>query len=103
MKINRKKLVKIFVNKWVLVTLFVLVFQLFFTEYNIFQHVRLRENVKELQKDKKYYLDEIKKDSLLLKQLENPNLREKYGREHYLMKKDNEDIWLIVDEKQVTE
>jgi cell division protein FtsB len=103
MKINRKKLVKIFVNKWFLVTLFVLVFQLFFTEYNIFQHIRLRENVKELQKEKGYYLNEIEKDSLLMKQLQDPGQLEKYGREHYLMKKENEDIWLIVKEQKDTE
>lgn len=52
----------------------------------------------QLEKDKIYYINKIKEDSSKLYELktDSKNL-EKFAREQYLMKKDNEDIFIIVD------
>ncbi len=52
-----------------------------------------------LQESKKYYEQQITATRQELEQLKtNPALLEKYAREKYLMKRDNEDLFLIRDE-----
>ena len=54
-----------------------------------------------LEDQKEYYIDEIKKDEAAINTLQNDTvLLEKYAREKYFMKKDNEDVYLIVREKE---
>ena len=53
-----------------------------------------------MEKDKIYYYEKIKIDSRKLEELrtDRENL-EKFAREQYLMKKDNEDIFIVKDEQ----
>jgi hypothetical protein len=55
--------------------------------------------LKDLRDKKAYYLNEIEKDRKATYEL-NTNMKtlEKFAREKYLLKKDNEDIFLIVKE-----
>jgi hypothetical protein len=55
--------------------------------------------MKDLNKEKEYYIQEIKKDRQTSIELQT-NLRnlEKYAREKYLMKKETEDIFLVIQE-----
>lgn len=52
-----------------------------------------------LEEEKKYYIERIKEDSAKLHQLKTDaeNLEE-FAREQYYMKKDDEDIYIIVEE-----
>ena len=53
-----------------------------------------------LEKQKKYYLSEIEEDSIELYQLQNnKEEQERFAREKFLMKKDNEDIFIIRKKK----
>ena len=50
--------------------------------------------------EKQYYISEIEKDRQATFELMTDTLTlEKFGREQYLMKRDNEDIYLIVDKE----
>ncbi len=52
----------------------------------------------ELKREKRYYQREIRKTKAELKELfADEQSLEKFAREHYYMKKDNEDIWLVQD------
>jgi cell division protein FtsB len=55
----------------------------------------LNKQLDELEDNKKYYQDEIKKDEENIKLLKNPDQIEKYAREKYYMKRDSEDIYII--------
>jgi cell division protein FtsB len=58
--------------------------------------------LKELQVSKAWYEKEIAKESIEAEQLKtNPATIEKYARENYLMKRDNEDIFLITEKPDV--
>jgi cell division protein FtsB len=58
--------------------------------------------LKELQISKAWYQKEIAKESIEAEQLKtNPATIEKYARENYLMKRDNEDIFLIPEKPEV--
>jgi cell division protein FtsB len=55
----------------------------------------LNKQIDELQDNKKYYQDEIKKDKENIKLLKNQYQVEKYAREKYYMKKDSEDVYIV--------
>lgn len=58
-------------------------------------------NLKQLEKDRVYYLEQIKTDSARLQELRtNDKNLEKFAREQYLMKKDNEDIFIVIDKSK---
>jgi cell division protein FtsB len=71
---------------------------LFFDRYDLFSQLEQRKELKKLQTDRDYYKSEIEKNSKDLKELQtNPVTLEKYAREKYLMKKDDEEIFVIID------
>ena len=82
-------------NKYVWVLLFFCAWMLFLDNYSYFDHRILDTEIDELEDNKTYYEDEIRKDEQSIKLLKNPDQIEKYAREKYYMKKDSEDIYLI--------
>jgi cell division protein FtsB len=65
----------------------------------ITSHFREKGELLKLQQSKKYYEQQIAATKQELEQLKtNPALLEKYAREKYLMKRDNEDLFLIREE-----
>ncbi|HET6767204.1 MAG TPA: septum formation initiator family protein [Chitinophagaceae bacterium] len=89
-------------NKYFLsITAFV-VWILFFDPRDVFTQMEHRRELKELQVSKAWYQKEIAKESVEAEQLRsNPATIEKYARENYLMKRDNEDIFIIPEKPVV--
>lgn len=88
-------------NKYAITILVFGVWMLFFDNNNFIAQVRLNRTLHELEMEKEYYLSEIEKDRLATYELMTDTITlEKFGREQYLMKRDNEDIYLIVDEEE---
>ena len=87
---------KPFKNKYI-ITLVGFAFWIFFIDdYNLIKQYQLQKNVEGLKSQKAYYLSEIEKDSTELYHLKNTKeAQEKFAREKFLMKKDNEDIFII--------
>lgn len=91
-------------NRYVLVIIFFAIWMIFIDNYSLyFEHPILNKEIKELEENKAYYIQEIKKDSTSIKQLKNPDQTEKYAREQYYMKRENEDIYIIEFEEDVPE
>ncbi|MGM8361385.1 FtsB family cell division protein [Flavobacterium sp. ARAG 55.4] len=82
-------------NKYMWSLSFFAVWMLFLDNYSYFDHRVLDNQIQELEDNKTYYQEEIKKDEAQIKQLKNPEQIEKYAREKYYMKKDSEDIYII--------
>ncbi len=79
--------------------LFVL-WMLFFDEYNFFMQRRLEKQIRDTEEKIAFYEKEIKKLSEEYEQLsKNTDAIERYGREHYFLKKDNEDIFVLIEKK----
>ena len=79
-----------------LIIFFGLIF--FFDENNLVERVGNLNQIHQLERDKIYYINKIKQDSAKLNELRTANRNlEKFAREQYLMKKKNEDIFIIVD------
>mgnify|MGYP000890604300 FL=1 len=68
---------------------------IFLDNTSYFDHRVLNKELDELEVNKKYYQDEIKRDEEDIKRLKNPDQIEKYAREKYYMKRDSEDIYII--------
>lgn len=82
-------------NKYFLVSVFFCVWMLFLDNYSYLDHRVLNKEINELEDNKTYYQEEIKKDISHIKKLKNPAQIEKYAREKYYMKRENEDIYII--------
>ena len=93
-----KKILSFFVNKYFLTTLAFVVWLVFFDSNSFVERNKLQEKLDLLNLEKRFYLDEIKRDSTLAKQLISDSSQlEKFARERYLMKKDKEDVYLVID------
>ena len=92
------KLPPILKNKFILVTLILVVWVAFFDSNNWIKQSKLKSEIEDLKKQKNYYQYEIEKDSVALFNLtNNQETQEKFAREKYLMKKENEDIIVIIN------
>ena len=98
---GRYPLLKILGNRYVLVILFVGVWWFLLDNYSYFENRVLDKKIEELEENKRYYIQEIKKDSISIKQLNNTDQTEKYAREKYYMKRDNEDVYIIEFEDSI--
>jgi len=88
-------------NKYFITLFIFLVWMLFFDNNNFIAQFRLNRTLNDLEMEKDYYLTEIEKDRQATFELITDTLTlEKFGREQYLMKRDNEDIYLIVEEEE---
>jgi cell division protein FtsB len=98
--ISMKRLINLFKNKFFLVTLAFVVWMIFFDKNDLFSQYEYRTQVNKLKKERDFYkaqTDQVNKE--LTELTSNPQQLEKFAREKYLMKKDNEDVYLIVPEK----
>ena len=94
-----KRLIELFRNKYLLCALAFVVWMLFFDRNDMLSQYEYSSEVSKLKDEKAFYEQEtnqVKKD---LKELtSNLKMAEKFAREKYVMKKDNEDVFVIVEE-----
>ncbi|MFT3682983.1 MAG: septum formation initiator family protein [Ferruginibacter sp.] len=87
-------------NKYLLAGTFFLVWMLFFDPKDIGNVISKKSKYHELQVSEEHLADKITETKQELNQLKtSAQTIEKYAREKYLMKKDNEDLFLVTDEK----
>ncbi len=80
---------------WVItIAVFVLVVAVF-DKNNLIEAWRLRQKINELEAQKEYYQQKITEDSTILEHLRDDDFLERYAREHYLMKRKDETIYLL--------
>ena len=95
-----KRLIDLFKNKFFIVTVAFIVWMLFFDKNDLVSQYEYRQQVNTLKEERDFYTKETEKVSKDLDELtSNPQKLEKFAREKYLMKKDNEDVFVIVKEK----
>jgi cell division protein FtsB len=86
-------------NKYFLSVAAFAIWMLFFDRNDMVSQYEYRSEVNKLQEEKDFYVKEI---SLVKKDLNelntNLNTAEKFAREKYFMKKDNEDVFVIIKE-----
>ena len=89
-----------FRNKFLLTAAGFMVWMLFFDHNNIFVQLERTGELNELKDTKHYYEMQVSATQKELDELQsNAASIEKAAREKYLMKKDNEDLFVVVEEK----
>lgn len=95
-----KKILQVLKNKYFITILVFTVWMTAIDKNNIISQFKLNNELYDLQRKKEYYLKEIEKDKQAIYELNtNINTLEKFAREKYLLKRENEDIFIIVKEK----
>ena len=84
------------INPFVVAGLLLALWMLWPADYNIWRHLRLQQELETRVAEKKALEQAIKHTEQDLKELENEKeLLERYAREQFLMKEDNEELYLI--------
>jgi cell division protein FtsB len=83
-------------NKFLLATAAFIVWMLFFDRNDVFTQIQRRSELNELKQSKAYFEKQIAENKKFSNDLQfNAQAIEKYAREKYLMKRDNEDLFII--------
>ncbi|TKC07165.1 FtsB family cell division protein [Pedobacter frigoris] len=93
------RLLELISNKYFLSVATFVVWMLFFDKNDVIAQYEYRSEVNKLQEEKDFYTKEIATVKKDLNELNtNLNTAEKFAREKYFMKKDNEDVFVIIKE-----
>lgn len=86
-------------NKYLIVLAGFIVWILFFDGNNLMQHRKNLAELEQLESQVKFYKHKIEADKRKLYELQtNDENLEKFAREQFLMKKADEDVFVIVEE-----
>ncbi len=90
-------ILKILKNKYFLVVIGLVVWLLYFDKNDVFTQFELITKCNKLNTEKEYYITEIEKNKKEILELQtNKKSLETFAREKYLMKRDNEDVFVFV-------
>ncbi|WP_378185023.1 septum formation initiator family protein [Aquimarina sp. W85] len=95
---NKPALIPVFAilfNKYVLIILVFVIWMLFLDTNSWLIHRELDGEIQELKNNREYYIKEIIKDQKDIKVLKDSSELEKFARETYFMKRDDEEIYII--------
>ncbi|MCE3228810.1 MAG: Septum formation initiator [Bacteroidetes bacterium] len=88
---------KIIKNKYFLTCIGIVTWLLFFDRNDVFTQMELIQKCRKLNNERNYYITEIENNKTALTDLQtNKKSLETLAREKYLMKKDNEDVFVFV-------
>ena len=90
-----------FKNKYFIFLAIVFAWMVFFDKHQFHQVWGLSQKVNQMEADRDYYIEQIKQTKEDKRDLQL-NI-EKYAREHYYMKKDNEDVFIFEEEEEESE
>ena len=86
---------KIATNIYVVILTVFIVWMLFFDENSYLTHREFNKEIDKLEVWIAYHENKIEQDKKTIRKLQNPVQLQRYAREKYLMKKEDEDIYII--------
>ena len=87
-------------NRYIYAIMVFLIIILFFDQFNVFEQIRMHKTLKDQEQQIEFYKQEIANEKQLLEDLQNDTATmERVARENYMMKRDNEVIYLIETQK----
>ena len=87
---------KILKNKYFIVIVVLISWLFYFDKNDVFTQYELVQKCNKLNAERDYYIAEIEKNKLEINELQNNSKSlETFAREKYLMKKDDEDVFVF--------
>jgi cell division protein FtsB len=90
-----QSLKKYLFNRYILILIGFGVWMYFFDDNSVLIHQELNQDINKLETSIEFYQKEIKKDKKIIDDHKDSEKLERYARETYRMKKDNETIYII--------
>ena len=88
-------------NKYLITFVIFLIWIFFIDTFDILTQIKMKQELNQLKKQEEFYKYEIEKDSTMLYNLNNDTQeQERFARERFLMKKENEDLFIIREKKE---
>jgi len=88
--------IKPFLNKYLITIVVFLAFVIFVDENNVIRRVQYEMKIRELKQEIRHYRKLSEESESKLKKLHSSNAElERVAREDYLMKKPNEDVYIV--------
>jgi len=88
-------------NKYLITFVVFLVWIFFIDKFDIITQIKMNKEFKQLKEQQEFYKSEVEKDSTIIYNLNNnPEEQERFARERFLMKKDNEDLYIVREKKK---
>jgi len=94
-KISENKYFKFFTNLYVITSLLFLFWMIFMDTNSLIFHKELNNEIRDLTEQRNKLKIEIEKDKKLINDLNDIDNYEKFARENFYMKKDDEEIYII--------
>ena len=94
-KFKNNKIVKVITNIFVLILIPFIIWMFFFDENSYLVHRKFDKEIHDLESTISFYKKKIAEDKAVIKNLKDSLQLERFAREKYLMKKENEDIYII--------
>ena len=96
-----KRLFDLIKNKFFLATVAFIIWMIFFDKNYLFSQYEYHQQLSKLKQEQEFYKAQTAQVNKDLDELTSDKAKlEKFAREKYLMKKDNEDVFVIVHEKK---
>lgn len=97
---RQSKLFKVISNKYFITIVIFMGLMIFSPNNNIVYNFKIKKQLKELENQKEFLKKEIESNSLHFLELEKSlKTAEKFGREKYIMKAEDEDIFIIKEQE----
>lgn len=100
-EIKKNKWVRFISNKYVLILILFIGWMIFFDTNSYLIHNELEDEIDALEDNAEFYQKEIDHDKGFIKKMEDSNQMEKFAREKYYLKKENEDIYIVEHEDSI--
>lgn len=100
-EIKKNKWFRFISNKYVLILILFIFWMIFFDANSYLIHHELDNDINALDDNAEFYQKEINQDKDFIKKMEDSSEMEKFAREKYYLKKENEDIYIIENEDSI--
>lgn len=94
-KVTKNIFFKFFTNIFVMILIPFVIWMVFFDENSYIEHKKFDREIDELESAISFYQKKIEENNTTIKKLQDSLELERFAREQYLMKKKNEDIYII--------
>ncbi|SDS25658.1 Septum formation initiator [Polaribacter sp. KT25b] len=93
--LKKNPIFKILTNTFVIIFIPFIIWMLFFDENSYLTHREFNKEIEDLESTITFYEEKLDSDKEMIKNLQDSLKLERFAREKYLMKKENEDIYII--------
>ena len=98
---NKNKWFRVLSNKYVLIGNFFFIWIIFLDDASLKEQIYIDRYISQLRKDRDFYKEKLQKVRRELEKVQrDPKAIEKIAREKFFMKKKDEDIFIVVEDKE---